>query len=111
MVLVNTLKLKHLPNKLTRYSSMNIVTPRIMIVVQVFESHDLQVAAGARASTHSYIHRELSSLFKNRYIPGPHVHLSVHVVRMVDYEYLTIIPQARMGYESIAHEAEGRMGY
>ena len=25
--------------------------------------------------------------------------------------YLTIIPQARMGYESIAHEAEGRMGY
>ena len=26
-------------------------------------------------------------------------------------EYLTIIPRARMGYESIAHEAEGRMGY
>ena len=25
--------------------------------------------------------------------------------------YLTVIPQARMGYESIAHEAEGRMGY
>ena len=25
--------------------------------------------------------------------------------------YLTIIPRARMGYESIAHEAEGRMGY
>ena len=25
--------------------------------------------------------------------------------------YLTIIPQARMGSESIAHEAEGRMGY
>ena len=24
---------------------------------------------------------------------------------------LTIIPQARMGSESIAHEAEGRMGY
>ena len=24
---------------------------------------------------------------------------------------LTIIPRARMGYESIAHEAEGRMGY
>ena len=24
---------------------------------------------------------------------------------------LTIIPQVRMGYESIAHEAEGRMGY
>ena len=26
-------------------------------------------------------------------------------------EYLTIIPRARMGYESIAHEAEGRIGY
>ena len=25
--------------------------------------------------------------------------------------YLTIIPRTRMGYESIAHEAEGRMGY
>ena len=26
-------------------------------------------------------------------------------------EYLTINPRARMGSESIAHEAEGRMGY
>ena len=26
-------------------------------------------------------------------------------------DYLTIIPRARMGCESIAHEAEGRMGY
>ena len=26
-------------------------------------------------------------------------------------EYLTIIPRAQMGYESIAHEAEGRMDY
>ena len=25
--------------------------------------------------------------------------------------YLTIIPRARMGYKSIAHEAEGRIGY
>ena len=25
--------------------------------------------------------------------------------------YLTIIPRARMGSETIAHEAEGRMGY
>ena len=25
--------------------------------------------------------------------------------------YLTIIPRARMGYESVAHEVEGRMGY
>ena len=25
--------------------------------------------------------------------------------------YLTTIPQARMGAESIAHEAKGRMGY
>ena len=27
------------------------------------------------------------------------------------YGYLTIIPRARMGSESIAHEAKGRMGY
>ena len=26
-------------------------------------------------------------------------------------DYLTSIPRARMGSESIAHEAEGRMGY
>ena len=25
--------------------------------------------------------------------------------------YLTIIPRAQLGSESIAHEAEGRMGY
>ena len=25
--------------------------------------------------------------------------------------YLTIIPQARIGFESITHETEGRMGY
>ena len=25
--------------------------------------------------------------------------------------YLTITPRARMGYELIAHDAEGRMGY
>ena len=28
-----------------------------------------------------------------------------------DQRYLTIIPRARMGSESMAHEAEGRMGY
>ena len=26
-------------------------------------------------------------------------------------KYLTIIPRARMGFESITHKAEGRMGY
>ena len=26
-------------------------------------------------------------------------------------DYLTIIPRVQMGSESIAHEAEGRMGY
>ena len=31
--------------------------------------------------------------------------------RLVPIEYLTIIPRARMGYEAIAHEAEGLMGY
>ena len=30
---------------------------------------------------------------------------------LLSKEYLTLIPQARMGSESIAHEVEGRMGY
>ena len=30
---------------------------------------------------------------------------------ITDSIYSTIIPRARMGSESIAHEAEGRMGY
>ena len=29
----------------------------------------------------------------------------------ITFEYITIIPRARMGSESIAREAEGRMGY
>ena len=32
-------------------------------------------------------------------------------VKRIKGGYLTIIPQARMGSESITHEAEGRMGY
>ena len=32
-------------------------------------------------------------------------------LRRIIVKYLAIIPQARMAYESIAHEAEGRMGY
>ena len=35
----------------------------------------------------------------------------VAIVESWQLAYLTIIPQARMGSESIAHEAEGRMGY
>ena len=31
--------------------------------------------------------------------------------RRSNYQYLTIISLARMGSESMAHEAEGRMGY
>ena len=33
--------------------------------------------------------------------------------RMIEFaeQYLTIIPGAQMGFESIAHEAEVRMGY
>ena len=33
------------------------------------------------------------------------------VCSSIQHIYLTIIPRARMGSESIAHEAEGRMGY
>ena len=30
---------------------------------------------------------------------------------VIDNDYLTTIPRARMGSQSIAHEAEGRIGY
>ena len=35
----------------------------------------------------------------------------MHESDLISYVYLTIIPRAKMGSESIAHEAEGRMGY
>ena len=38
-------------------------------------------------------------------------HVYDHASNYLAVDYLTIIPRARMGYESIAHEAEGRMGY
>ena len=36
---------------------------------------------------------------------------SSHIIYSLGGEYLTIIPRARMDSESIAHEAEGLMGY
>ena len=36
---------------------------------------------------------------------------NTHDTDFVLLKYLTIIPRARMGSESIAHEAEGHMGY
>ena len=36
--------------------------------------------------------------------------LKIHVF-IVSHKYLTIIPLAFIGYESIAYESEGRMGY
>ena len=51
-------------------------------------------------------------------LPGLHVHLIVcdyqikfRFIFFAKNEYLTIIPRARMGSESIAHEAEGLVGY
>ena len=36
-------------NTVTRYSSMNVITPRIIIVLQVFESHEIKkIALAAR---------------------------------------------------------------
>ena len=79
MVLVDTFKLKHLPNKLTRYYSMNVVTPRIIIVVQVFEQ--LKVTSCSWKSWQK-IHIFIANCpaFSKIDIPGPHVHLSVHVL-------------------------------
>ena len=39
------------------------------------------------------------------------VYPSLPLYIFLGLSYLTIIPRARMGSESIAHEAEGRMGY
>ena len=41
------------------------------------------------------------------------LHTKPHAIVLKAHNYLTIIPRARMGYESIAHnaDAEGRMGY
>ena len=36
---------------------------------------------------------------------------SSNIIHSLGGEYLTILPRARMGFESIAHEEEGRMGY
>ena len=44
-----------------------------------------------------------------RYMYRLHIHTYIHIYNI--YIYLTIIPRARMGCESIAHEAEGRMSY
>ena len=35
----------------------------------------------------------------------------MNLIGYITVDYLTIIPRARMGYESIAHDAEGRMSY
>ena len=37
--------------------------------------------------------------------------LEIHLETVCCHRYLTIIPRAQMGSESIAHWAEGRMGY
>ena len=37
--------------------------------------------AQVQVLSHSHIHRELSNLFINKYIPGPHVPFSVHISR------------------------------
>ena len=43
--------------------------------------------------------------------PFPYMEVSCMVIETARNWYLTIIPQARMDSESIAPEAEGRMGY
>ena len=47
---------------------------------------------------------------KSMVIKGTVVYLKCAFQDAIYIDYLTIIPQARMGSESIAHEAEGRMG-
>ena len=47
----------------------------LLIIPQIIEQKK------ETSTHHSYIHRELSSLFINRYIPGPNVPFSVHFSR------------------------------
>ena len=54
------------------------------------------------------VHKETTSTFKSL---KTMVTLWEVVANGGSTVYLTIIPQARIGSESIAHEAEGRMGY
>ena len=48
---------------------------------------------------------------KSMVTKGTVVYLKCAFQDAINIDYLTTIPQARMGSESIAHEAEGRMGY
>ena len=59
---------------------------------------------------------DLDSMSHVRYITS--LYPTIHTQRTDSHDTgnsmpysLTIIPQAQMGYESIAHEAEGRIGY
>ena len=53
--------------------------------------------------------RAIRAMFTDSSLKEGHVYNLASNYLAVDY--LTIIPRVRMGYQSIAHAAEGRMGY
>ena len=53
---------------------------------------------------------EIKEIFFMNLIMSIHVHVGL-LLKFQVVGYLRIIPRARMGSESIAHEAEGRMSY
>ena len=53
----------------------------LYVCVPSYYSADCRTKKRTLVLNHSYIHRELSSLFTNRYIPGPHIPFSVHFSR------------------------------
>ena len=64
-------------------------------------------------SVYVYTYEMFTELRKRRYLgkTSQSKHGNSQNVCIQQQIYLTIIPRVRMGYESIAHEAEGRMGY
>ena len=90
----------YLVGKLVRlYAAAVLLIPRGLCGLgHVVRAHDLTVRGGW------FLHRRRGA----RSSPTP----PLSSVLTAHYSgYLTIIPRARMGSESIAHEAEGRMGY
>ena len=53
----------------------------LYVCVPSYYSADYRTKKRTLVLNPSYIHRELSSLFTNRYIPGPHIPFSVHFSR------------------------------
>ena len=83
----------------TIYEKVNEIINRFILLRQKQRWYDIKLASTNSSSRH------LEHLFLHAYENPPRFK---HAGRK---DLLTITPRARMGSESIAHDAEGRMGY